>query len=232
MLHLENFGKERYDGLDYILETKMHILWMLAVGCFDEDRGSAENSKILAVGDSIFEWGLGGDSAPEVVGSVLNVPVYNAAIAGSMISTDDEWSIPNQYFEGDWDWVIMDGGANDLNELCQCGECSEVNDNIDQALSSLVDTIRAKDIGVVIWGYYGIPAAAEEFGNCKENLDALSLRQQTFAANDSKVLWVDGRVEINGEGLEYFDDDLIHPSQLGSKVIGEQIAASILAFEE
>ena len=107
----------------------MQILWMLSMGCFEQDRGSREGSKILAVGDSIFEWGLGGDSAPEIVGDVLNLPVYNAAISGSMISSNEEGSIPNQYFEGDWDWVIMDGGANDLNELCQCGDCSQVNES-------------------------------------------------------------------------------------------------------
>ena len=108
----------------------MHLLSIL-LACSEPDRGSFEESKIYAVGDSVFEWGLGEYSAPEVVGKVLNIPVYNAAISGSMISTNEDWSIPNQYEDGDWDWVILDGGANDLNELCQCGDCTEVNSNID-----------------------------------------------------------------------------------------------------
>jgi lysophospholipase L1-like esterase len=207
------------------------LTWIL-LGCSEPDRGSIENSKILAVGDSIFEWGLGEYSAPEVVGRVLNLPVHNAAISGSMISTNEDWSIPNQYIDGDWDWVILDGGANDLNELCLCDQCSEVNNKIDTALANLVSSIRTQDIGVVIWGYYGIPSSADEFGNCIDTMAELSTRQESFAADDPKVLWVDGRIEITGENHDHFDTDLIHPSLLGAQIIGEQIAAAIQAFEE
>ena len=63
-------------------------------------------------------------------------------------------------------------------------------------------------------------------------MDDLSVRQESLAATDPKVLWVDGRIQITGDNLDHFDTDLIHPSVLGSRIIGEQIAAAIQTFEE
>ena len=100
-----------------------------------------------------MEWNIGNGSIPEVVGELLGQPAYNARnIGGSMMSTGEDWSIPNQYDSGNWDWVIVDGGANDLNELCGCGPCETVQADIADAYRSLVESIRAEDIRVVIWG--------------------------------------------------------------------------------
>ena len=200
--------------------------------CSEPERGNLEEGRILGIGDSIFEWNIEEGSVPEVVGEILGQQAYNNAISGSMISTDDEWSIPNQFIAGDWDWVILDGGANDLNDLCQCGECATVHADIETALSGLVSSIRAQDIRVAIWGYYAFPEESEEFSICNENVNILSEMQQTLSANDTGVLWVNGRTKINGEDLQYFDQDLIHPSVSGSRVIGEQIASAIQATAE
>jgi acyl-CoA thioesterase I len=213
---------------------KIELLLPLLFGCTgkDADRGDIEEAKIFAVGDSIFEWSLGDLSAPEVVGSQLQKPVYNAAISGAMMS-DDSWnSIPNQYQAGNWDWVILDGGANDLNDLCGCQQCDEVQADIDQVLRDFVAARRSEGIGVVIWGYYGIPTDAEYgFDRCGESVTELSQRQQSIADTDEGVYFVDGRTEITGEDLSFYDDDNIHPSMLGSETIGVQIATAIQAVQ-
>ena len=206
---------------------RMILAVILLTACTESKRGSLEDGRILGIGDSIFEWNTGDGSVIEVIGEVLEQPAYNNAISGSMISTDDEWSIPNQWIEGDWDWVVLDGGANDLNEHCQCGECASVHDEIETAYVNLISTLRTQNVNVVIWGYYVFPEESEEFGICNDNVNVLSEMQQTLAATDTGVLWVDGREQINGEDLSYFDDDLIHPSVSGSKLIGEQIARAI-----
>ena len=199
-------------------------LWM---GCIEEDRGSIEDSTIYAIGDSVMEWNIGNGSIPEVVGELLGQPAYNAAIGGSMMSTGEDWSIPNQYESGNWDWVIVDGGANDLNELCGCGPCETVQADIADAYRSLVESIRAEDIRVVIWGYYGIPTEAPEFGNCNDSIDELSQMQSDLADEEEGVYWVSGKVDITGEDFSYYDDDLIHPSVAGSRKIAEQIVGAI-----
>ena len=144
-----------------------------------------------------------------------------------MMSTEEDWSIPNQYESGNWDWVIVDGGANDLNELCGCGPCETVQADIADAYRSLVESIRSEDIRMVIWGYYGIPSEAPEFGNCNAAIDELSLMQSALADEDDGVFWVNGKVDITGEDLSYYDDDLIHPSLKGSRKIAEQIVEAI-----
>ena len=204
--------------------TVAMTLWM---GCVEVDRGTIEDSTIFAIGDSIMEWHLGEGAIPEQVGEQLGQPVYNAAISGSMMSTGVDWSIPNQYIDGDWDWVILDGGANDLNELCGCGACETVQENIAESYRTLVNAIRTDDIRIVIWGYYGIPTEASEFGNCNESIDELSQMQSALADGDEGVLWVNGKSDITGEDLSYYDDDLIHPSLAGSQKIAEQIVSAI-----
>lgn len=199
----------------------------LLIGCIEEDRGSIEDSTIYAIGDSVMEWNIGNGSIPEEVGEMLGQSAYNAAISGSMMSTGEDWSIPNQYVSGNWEWVIIDGGANDLNELCGCGPCESVQANLSNSYRTLVESIRSEDVRVVIWGYYGIPTEAPEFGNCNESIDELSQMQSDLADEDDGVLWVSGKVDITGEDLSYYDDDLIHPSIAGSRKIAEQIVEAI-----
>ena len=203
------------------------LVMTLLIACIEENRGSIEDSTIYAIGDSVMEWNIGEGSIPEEVGELLDKSAYNAAIGGSMMSTEEDWSIPNQYEFGDWDWVIVDGGANDLNELCDCGPCETVQEDIADAYRSLVESIRSEDIRMVIWGYYGIPTEAPEFGNCNAAIDELSQMQAALADEDDGVFWVNGKVDITGEDLSYYDDDLIHPSLKGSRKIAEQIVEAI-----
>ena len=101
-------------------------------GCEDVDRGSIKNAKILAIGDSIFEWHIWNQhSVPEQLGRELGISVYNNAISGSLITEETPTGIRNQYIEGDWEWVVMDGGGNDLNILCQCDKCSETQEKVE-----------------------------------------------------------------------------------------------------
>ena len=174
-----------------------------------------------------MEWHLGEGSIPEQVGEKLGKMLTTLAISGSMMSTGEDWSIPNQYFARDWEWVILDGGANDLNELCGCGPCEAVQQDLAQAYQDLIGSIRAEGSRVVIWGYYGISPDAPEFGNCNEAIDQLSQMQLNLANSDDGVLWVNGKSDITGEDSSYYDDDLIHPSLKGSEQIAEQIATAI-----
>ena len=104
------------------------MLLLTFLACAEPYRGDIDNAELYTVGDSILDWFVGQGSVPEVVGETLDRSVYNAAIAGSHF-LDDE-GIPAQYQDGPWGWLIMDGGANDLNDRCRCGDCDDVLDSI------------------------------------------------------------------------------------------------------
>lgn len=208
------------------------LVSMIFLACtYDVDRGNLYGSTLLAIGDSVIEWNIGHGSVPENIGKIMGVSVYNAAISGSMMTTGEDWSIPNQFIEQDWEWVIMDGGANDLNELCSCGPCESVQMNLANETARLVERIRETGSNVVIWGYYGISSEAEEFGNCNESIEQLSEMQRLLAVETDGVIWVNGKEEIDGTDLSYYDDDLIHPSLKGGEAIAQQIVNAIQSYE-
>ena len=208
------------------------ILLTCIIGCGDDyERGSLEEARIFSVGDSIFEWNLWERaSAPEILGEDLELPVYNAAISGAMMTDDSPHSIPNQYVTGDWDWLVMDGGANDLNERCGCSGCEALQDELEDVFRSFVQERLAEGVSVAIWGYYGLPSdASYGFDRCGEELEELGRRQQLLAESDPGIIWVDGSLEITGEDSAAFDEDKLHPSMEGSQRIGRQLAEAIQA---
>lgn len=195
------------------------------------------SGNIIAVGDSIFEWNADeAASIPEVVGQVHGKEVYNAAISGSMVLGDDGEAIPAQYVEGDWAWLIVDGGGNDLNELCGCGACDEVMDGIVSAdgtggaLPALVGPAAASGVKVAIMGYPELPPGTE-FDGCDDELVELSSRQAAIASHSDNIVFVDARDVVGPDDLHLFDEDNIHPSIEGSEVIGQHISDAMAQVE-
>ena len=91
---------------------------------------AGREARILAIGDSMMVWnGLIGQSIPDVLAEELAAPVVDRAVTGARmiyrlpITGAAGLSIPKQYRGGDWDWVILNGGGNDLWFGCGCGSC-------------------------------------------------------------------------------------------------------------
>ena len=203
---------------------------MYFFGCEDVDRGSKNNAKILAIGDSIFEWHIWNQhSVPEQLGRELGMSVYNNAISGSLITEETPTSIRNQYIEGDWEWVVMDGGGNDLNILCQCDKCSETQDKVEAVYKEfLQQLLERENLKIIIWGYYGLPEKAKYgFDECQDDFEELSRRQNKIADTNERIFFVDGSKEITGDDKSYFYIDKIHPSRKGTEVIGRQLSEVI-----
>ena len=90
-----------------------------------------EDATMLAVGDSFLDWHHDEEkSIPDVVGDEMGEVMGNASISGAMALDSDEGSIPNQYREGAWSWVIINGGGNDLTDRCDCRDCDGVMDRL------------------------------------------------------------------------------------------------------
>ena len=210
----------------------------VAVACSGQheagDRGRLETARIFAVGDSILAWNLeSGDSIPQRVGSELDLDVYNAGVSGAQLLSDEP--ISNQYTDGDWDWVLLNGGGNDLNNLCGCGQCDEVMDNLlstdgSGATAELAALVTASGAQAVILGYYEVPETGQyNFPRCNAVLANLSDRQRAFANTTDGVWFVDARDTVQADKLEMYDDDHVHPSKVGAAALGQQIADTIRA---
>lgn len=203
------------------------------IGCADEPL----EGDIIAIGDSIFDWNREGDnSVPDVVGEELGLTVANAAIGGTKLTVGPE-AIPDQYQAGEWQAVVMDGGGNDVNDECGCGECDDVMDAIISAdgtagvVPDFAAEVNGAGIPVVFWSYYELPDDAEfGFDRCGEELVTLVDRLALLAAAEPDFHLVDGRDVVKASDTQYYDEDRVHPSVEGGRVVGQQIAAVIEAL--
>lgn len=177
------------------------------------DHDPYEEPSILALGDSVLAYHTAlCQSAPHHGGVEAERYVENRAITGSRMSSDNDspFDIPNRYLEGGaWEFVVIDGGANDLYAECGCGvpdgdpipDCSAVIDEIvdppgqSGEMVDMLDTIRAdpaNDATMVLMGYYTLPDdAGSDWDSCNDALAELSARYQIVADAAPDVEFVD-----------------------------------------
>lgn len=194
------------------------ILWMLA--CAPEPL----EGDVLVIGDSMFDWDEA--SIPDVIAQESGLQVASAAVGGAHLSTVEAGpdAIVNQYQDGDWTALVMDGGGNDLNDRCGCAPC-EVEAELVDTLETFLDAIA---VPVLLWGYYEVPADAEYgFDVCQGALERLSADMVAIADARDHVTFVDGRDVVTADQRQYYSEDRVHPSEAGGRVVGQQIAASL-----
>ena len=189
-------------------------------------------ASVVVLGDSIMEWNIdSGRSIPDVIAQTLDVPVVNASVGGALAG-----EVPAQYAETDGtaQWVVFDGGGNDLNDVCGCGECSAVTDAIVSTdgtagvLAGFTEELVAAGKRVAVVGYYDLPPGAEfGFDECGDDIAELESRMRALAARFDEVIFVDPSEVVGADDVAAFDDDLVHPSPEGSRIVGEQIAGAI-----
>lgn len=224
------------------------VFWLAVplAGCTgaDSTSASAPETSILALGDSVFDFYADtGASIPDVVGQTLGRGVLNAAESGARISHPDPSAVREgldiraQYREGDWAWVVFDGGGNDVGDECSCGACDAVVDGLigedgrTGEIPDLAQGLAATGAQVVYVGYYDIPDDADAFGTCDVELNALNRRAGRMASALEGVWYVwSGEVVTPADRSAYAADGF-HPSERGARLIGEQVAAAIRAVE-
>jgi lysophospholipase L1-like esterase len=202
-------------------------------------------STILAVGDSFFEYNaLQQASIPDVLGETIGISVVNAAMSGAYFANPDPAAgadgldVRSQYREGDWEWVVVTGGGNDLNDLCGCGECVDVLDALIAAdglsgeIPDFVKGIAADGIDVMLVGYYEVPSDADYgFDQCGDEFSELSTRLEVIADSTDGVWFVSAADVVTADETSAYANDRVHPSIAGSKLIGEHIAAAMQNIE-
>jgi hypothetical protein len=158
-------------------------------------------STILAIRDSFFEWHMESQqSISDEIGKALQTSVDNRAISGASlfgVSDDEELlNVKDQYEVGNWDWVEMNGGSNDVNDKCQCNACEGVIDeliSIDATtgeLPSLVTQMLQNGNKVVFVMYPEIEVDAEYgFEQCEQEFIEVEYRVNQLALN-TENFWI------------------------------------------
>lgn len=188
------------------------------------------DASLVALGDSVFAFHRETDQdIPHVVGRELGVGVYNVSVSGAQITGGDD-PIPDQLPDGPWEWVLVDGGANDLADRCGCGDCDAVLDEMITADGSagLIPQLAARVVEagsqLAVMGYYTLPGDAPDFEGCDPWIDALSARQEALAASDPGVFFTAASEVVDGTDLAMFFPDKVHPSVAGAEIIGTHVA--------
>ena len=206
----------------------------------DVYKNPKSDKRMLAIGDSVFAWRLDTcETVPDVAATTLGWSLRHKAVNGARL-TGGDYPIVDQYEKGDWDWVLVDGGGNDLNNECECGkDCDGVLDRLVSEdgstgeLPALLDKIRADGPKVALYGYFKIDEDAYyDFDECRGELDVLHQRQLKAANLREGVYFVDARQVVSpSKTPDAYAFDNVHPSAEGAKLVGALIAQVISQVE-
>lgn len=207
-----------------------------------QDQPEAE---VLVLGDSVMWWGEEGEaSVAHSLAAALSRPVVNLSVPGARLShpVNEHASvgldIRAQFKPRDWEWVVLDGGANDLGDECGCRACEPV---ITQMVSrdgqrgqwiDLIERINSADARIVLVGYYEPPETGENgLALCGAHFEELNGRLERAAGERDGVEFVSMAEVVNPANASHFDPDMIHPSAVSSRAIGELIGKAIKRAE-
>lgn len=213
----------------------------LLTGC----SGSAptdQPTRILAMGDSLMAWNnISGQSIPNTVAKTMREPVVDRSVSAARIiyrlpiSGSAGLNIGKQYKPGDWDWIIVNGGGNDLLLGCGCIACDTKLDKLIStdgtkgAIPGMVSDLRKTGAKVIYVGYLRSPGVGSVIEHCRSEGDILEQRVTQMAELDDGVYFLSLRDLVPRGDRSYHALDMIHPSIKASTAIGNKIAAIIRA---
>lgn len=212
----------------------------IVLSACSENLSESERSRILTMGDSLFSSNaFSGHSVSDAVEESLGETVLDRSVMGASvlyglpISGAMGMKIEKQYTPGKWDWIILNGGGNDLLFGCGCGQCTrKINRLISEggeygAIPGLVAYLRNTGAKVIYVGYLRSPGVGSPIESCKNDGDELEGRIAKMAAADSGVYFLSLTEMVPYGDRSFHKADMIHPSVKASKEIGRRIAKII-----
>lgn len=199
-----------------------------------------DTSRILAMGDSMMAWhGTAHRSIPHAIENELGEPVINRSVVGAQmiyelpISGALGMNIGKQYRQGDWDWIVLNGGGNDLWLGCGCSRCDKRINRLISAdghygtIPALVRRLRSSGAQVIFVGYLRSPGVGSVIEHCKDDGDELEARIARLAASDPGFHFLSLADLVPPGDRSFHAADMIHPSVKASSAIGQGIARII-----
>jgi len=198
-------------------------------------RSVPPGARIVVAGDSVMAWNRNsGGSVADNMSALLREPVGDVATSLARVTEGvGPLSIPSQVARLSAEWVILDGGANDLREECGCTRCDTVLDELvsedgrSGAVPRLVDGLRGRGSKVIWADYYTAPRYAGTI--CVGPYLEYEARLMRMAARDEGVVLVDLAAVMPSADLSLFAWDKIHPSPTGSARIARLLADTLQA---
>lgn len=196
--------------------------------------------RILAMGDSMMAWhNVSGRSIPQVISNELGEPVVSQAIGGARIiynlpiSGAMGMKITNQYRKGDWDWIVVNGGGNDLWLGCGCTACDKrlnrmiSDDGKKGVVPGMVSNLRQSGARVIYVGYLRSPGVGSVIDSCRPAGDEFEARIEAMSKLDKGLYFVSIADLVPHGDRSFHGVDMIHPSVKGSAAIGKRLAEVI-----
>ncbi|WP_333869431.1 MULTISPECIES: SGNH/GDSL hydrolase family protein [Leisingera] len=180
--------------------------FLLLLPACGETVPEGQSARILAMGDSLLAWhSLAGRSIPDRVAQELQEPVVDRSVSAARIlyklpiSGAAGMNIGKQYTPGKWDWVIVNGGGNDLWLGCGCFACNRKMDKLissdgqSGAIPGMLAELRATGAKVVYVGYLRSPGVGSLIEHCRDEGNALEARITRLAAQDEGIFFVSNK---------------------------------------
>lgn len=194
-------------------------------------------SRILVVGDSMLATHRMSDRAvADALEQTLREPVVDRSTIGARfhyalpISGSAGLNITKQYVPGEWDWVVVNGGGNDLWFGCGCMICGPKLDRLISedgtkgTIPGFLSRLRQSGAKVIYVGYLRSPGLASPIEHCRDEGAELERRVARLSQIDSGLYYLSLQDLVpNGDG-SYHAIDMIHPSIKGSTAIGQLLA--------
>ncbi|MES2667055.1 MAG: SGNH/GDSL hydrolase family protein [Pseudomonadota bacterium] len=199
-------------------------------------------AKILLLGDSMMASNrMSGQSVADVIEAGLGREVVDRSVPGARyfyalpISGSAGLNLARQYRPGPWDYVVLNGGGNDLLFGCGCGRCNGVlnrlisPDGRSGAIPALVKTMVGDGARVIYTGYLRNPGVQTVIKSCGPAGNELDRRMQRLAALEPDMQYLLLADLVPYRDRSYHQVDLIHPSVKGSRAIAQRILALMAA---
>lgn len=200
----------------------------------------ADTSRILLMGDSLMAvHGATGRTVANGVARTLGEPVTDRSAMGARIiyglpiTGAMGMNIGKQFRAGNWDWIIVNGGGNDIWFGCGCTACERKlnklisSDGGHGRIPKMVRQLRNTGARVIYVGYLRSPGVGSPIENCKDEGDILEQRIATMAAADQGLFFMSLKELVPHGDRSFHTFDMIHPSVKGSDAIGRMVAGII-----
>jgi lysophospholipase L1-like esterase len=209
------------------------------MGC-GEAVTSTTQSRILVLGDSMMASNsVVNGTVADGIEAALGEEVIDRSVIGARyfyllpLSGAAGLRLDAQYRPGKWDFVVLNGGGNDLLFGCGCGKCDGVlnrlvsPDGRTGAIPTFIAKLRASGARVIYVGYLRNPGTATPVKACGPAGNELDRRLGRMAALDSGVDFLAMSDLVPNGDTSFHQFDRIHPSPKGSRAIAQRIAARI-----
>jgi len=211
----------------------------MLLGC-GEQVTSNTKSRILLLGDSMMAANqIAGHSVANEIEAELKEDVIDRSVYAARyfyilpISGAAGLRLDAQYVPGKWDWVVLNGGGNDLLFGCGCVLCKGTMtrlispDGRSGTIPAFVAKIRKSGARVLYVGYLRNPGTATIIKGCGPAGNELDLRLAAMARQNDGVEFMPMSDLVPNGDTSYHQFDRIHPSAKGSRAIAHRIAQRI-----